>query len=51
MSDEIKQLKEDKLNLSSSMDDFYPALKKVSKSISADDLEKYEEWMKEFGSV
>ena len=49
--DEIKQLKEDELNLPSSMDDFYTALKKVSKSVSADDLEKYEKWMKEFGSV
>ena len=33
------------------MDDFYTALKKVSKSISANDLEKYKKWMKEFGSV
>ena len=49
--DEIKQLKEDELNLPSSMDDFYTALNKVSKSISADDLEKYKKWMKEFGSV
>ena len=45
--DEIKQLKEDKLNLPSSMDDFYTALKKVSKSVSADDLKKYEKWMKD----
>ena len=30
------------------MDDFYTALKKVSKSVSADDLEKYEKWMKKF---
>ena len=49
--DQIKNLKEDELNLPSSMDDFYTALKKVSKSVSADDLEKYDKWMKEFGSV
>ena len=49
--DQIKNLKQDELNLPSSMDDFYTALKKVSKSVSADDLEKYEKWMKEFGSV
>ena len=49
--DQIKNLKQDELNLPSSMDDFYTALRKVSKSVSADDLEKYEKWMKEFGSV
>ena len=49
--DEIKNLKQDELNLPSSMDDFNTALKKVSKSVSPDDLEKYEKWMKEFGSV
>jgi katanin p60 ATPase-containing subunit A1 len=33
------------------MEDFEMAMKKVSKSVSAADLEKYEKWMEEFGSV
>lgn len=33
------------------MDDMRLAIKKVSKSVSNDDLKKYEAWMKEFGSV
>ena len=33
------------------MDDLLLAIKKVSKSVSQDDLKKYEEWMAEFGSV
>ncbi|CAF1549146.1 unnamed protein product [Adineta steineri] len=33
------------------MDDFEKALSKISSSVSVDMLKKYEEWMKEFGSV
>ena len=49
--DQIKQLSQEQLDLPTSMDDFQDALKKVSKSVSADDLTKYEKWMKDFGSV
>ena len=49
--DQIKQLSQEQLDLPTSMDDFQTALKKVSKSVSADDLAKYEKWMKDFGSV
>ena len=49
--DEIKQLSQEQLDLPTSMDDFQTALKKVSKSVFADDLMKYEKWMTEFGSV
>ena len=49
--DQIKQLSQEQLDLPTSMDDFQDALKKVSKSVSADDLAKYEKWMKDFGSV
>ena len=48
---EIKQLSQEELNRPTTMEDFQTALKKVSKSVSADDLAKYEKWMKEFGSV
>ena len=49
--DEIKNLAKEELNLPTTMEDFLTALKKVSKSVSAVDLEKYEKWMTEFGSV
>ena len=34
-----------------SMEDFKEALSNVSKSVSNDDLDKYDTWMKEFGSI
>ena len=49
--DEIRQLSQEQLDLPTSMDDFQTALKKVPKSVSADDLVEYEKWMKEFGSI
>jgi SpoVK/Ycf46/Vps4 family AAA+-type ATPase len=33
------------------MDDFTAALSKVHKSVGKDDLNKYKEWMAEFGSA
>ena len=49
--EEIRNIPKDELSLPTSMEDFTEAKKKVNKSVSADDLKKYEEWMKEFGSV
>lgn len=49
--DEIKNLAMEQLELPTTMEDFLAALRKVSKSVSAADLEKYEKWMTEFGSV
>ena len=49
--EEIKRLPKEQLELPTSMEDFRLALKKCSKSVSAADLEKYEKWMTEFGSV
>jgi len=49
--DEIKKLSQEQLDLPTSMEDFQTALKKVSKSVSAEDLAKYDKWMKDFGSV
>ncbi|XP_060579567.1 katanin p60 ATPase-containing subunit A1-like [Ruditapes philippinarum] len=49
--DEIKRIPKEELNMPTSMEDFLEAKKKVNKSVSQDDLKKYEEWMKEFGSV
>ena len=49
--DEIKNLAKEDLELPTTNNDFRDALKKCSKSVSAADLEKYEKWMGEFGSV
>ena len=51
--DEIKNLMKEELELPTTTcnKDFLDALKKCSKSVSAADLEKYEKWMGEFGSV
>lgn len=38
------------MHMPTTMEDFESALKKVSKSVSAADLEKYEKWIEEFGS-
>uniref|UniRef100_A0A4W3HW80 Katanin p60 ATPase-containing subunit A1 n=1 Tax=Callorhinchus milii TaxID=7868 RepID=A0A4W3HW80_CALMI len=49
--EEIKALSKDDLQMPVTMDDFELSLKKISKSVSASDLEKYTTWMAEFGSV
>lgn len=49
--EEIAALTEDDLNLPLTQVDFDEALQKVSKSVSAADLEKYKQWMDEFGST
>lgn len=49
--DEIKNLAKEELELPTTNEDFLSSLKKCSKSVSASDLEKYTEWMTEFGSV
>jgi len=33
------------------MEDLLLAIKKVSKSVSNADIQKYDDWMKEFGSI
>ena len=49
--EEIKNLPKEKLEQPTSMEDFYIAIKKCSKSVSQADLEKYATWISEFGSV
>uniref|UniRef100_H3CAJ3 Katanin p60 ATPase-containing subunit A1 n=1 Tax=Tetraodon nigroviridis TaxID=99883 RepID=H3CAJ3_TETNG len=48
--EEIRNLSKDEMHMPTTMEDFEAALKKVSKSVSAADLEKYEKWIEEFGS-
>ncbi|XP_053566608.1 katanin p60 ATPase-containing subunit A1 isoform X2 [Bombina bombina] len=48
--EEIRNLSRDDMHMPTTMKDFEMALKKVSKSVSASDIEKYEKWIEEFGS-
>ncbi|KAK1805539.1 hypothetical protein P4O66_019843 [Electrophorus voltai] len=48
--EEIRNISRDEMHMPTTMEDFQTALKKVSKSVSAADLEKYEKWIAEFGS-
>eukprot|EP00752_Nemacystus_decipiens_P008068 g7212.t1 len=41
----------DELAAAVTMEDFRSSLRKVSKSVGQSDLDKYDEWMKEFGSA
>lgn len=49
--EEIKSLRTADLNLPTRMRDFEEAISRVSKSVSAADIEKYEKWMQEFGAT
>lgn len=49
--EQIQAIPKDELNLPAKMIDFLEVLKKVSPSVSKNDLIKYEEWMAEFGST
>uniref|UniRef100_A0A8C9Y309 Katanin p60 subunit A-like 1 n=1 Tax=Sander lucioperca TaxID=283035 RepID=A0A8C9Y309_SANLU len=49
--EEIRALSKDELQMPVTMEDFTLTLKKISKSVSSADLEKYVAWMAEFGSV
>ncbi|XP_001601295.1 katanin p60 ATPase-containing subunit A-like 1 [Nasonia vitripennis] len=48
--DQIRQLPKEELDLPVSAQDFDEALERCNKSVSQEDLEKYEKWMSEFGS-
>uniref|UniRef100_A0A8C7DQB4 Katanin p60 ATPase-containing subunit A1 n=1 Tax=Oncorhynchus kisutch TaxID=8019 RepID=A0A8C7DQB4_ONCKI len=50
MPEEIRNISRDEMHMPTTMEDFESSLKKVSKSVSASDLEKYEKWIEEFGS-
>ena len=47
---EIKNLNKAELDLPVTKQDFMDAIAKCNKSVSQEDLEKYEKWMEEFGS-
>jgi len=47
---EIKNLDKNELDLPVTKQDFLDAISKCNKSVSQEDLDKYEKWMEEFGS-
>ena len=47
----LAQHLKEQLQLPARMDDFTNAISKISSSVSKEMLEKYDKWMKEFGSV
>ncbi|KAK7108200.1 katanin p60 ATPase-containing subunit A1-like isoform X1 [Littorina saxatilis] len=49
--DEIRNIPKEELMQPTSMVDFMEAMKKVNKSVSKEDIEKYLKWMEEYGSV
>lgn len=49
--EEIKNLSKEELELPVTMHDFDEATRRVNKSVSARDLQQYEKWMQEFGSL
>jgi katanin p60 ATPase-containing subunit A1 len=49
--EQIQAMAKEELNLPAKMEDFLQVLKRVSPSVSKNDLEKYEQWMAEFGST
>jgi katanin p60 ATPase-containing subunit A1 len=48
--EEIRNIPKEELELPVSASDLQEALDKVSRSVSAEDIKKYKEWMDEFGS-
>ena len=49
--EQIRQLAKEELDLPVSVQDFYEAISKCNKSVSKKDIERYQAWMKEFGST
>jgi katanin p60 ATPase-containing subunit A1 len=48
---EIKNLSKEELEIPLECQDFDSAITRISSSVGASDLKRYEEWMKEFGSA
>lgn len=49
--DQIRSLSRDELELPVTMGDFSEAAKRVNKSVSDNDLQRHERWIREFGSL
>lgn len=49
--EQIRSLSGEELDMPVTGEDFEEAMRKINKSVSADDLAKYEKWMTDFGSA
>lgn len=49
--EEIRGLAKEEVDRPITKQDFQEAIQRTSKSVSQEDLEKYEKWMREFGST
>lgn len=49
--EQIRSLSKDELELPVSPEDVFEAIRKINKSVSVEDLKKYDKWMTEFGST
>ena len=49
--EQVRNIPKEELEVPPNMEDFEMAIKKVNKSVSKQDLEKYQTWMNDFGSV
>jgi katanin p60 ATPase-containing subunit A1 len=49
--EEIRSLSDAEIDLPICMEDFHEGIKRCNKSVSGAELEKYEKWMNEFGSL
>lgn len=49
--EQIRALRKDELDLPVKTEDFLEAISKVNRSVSAQDVKKYDKWMSEFGSI
>lgn len=48
--DQIKQIRREDVDLPLTAKDFQDAMKRTKKSVSADDVSRFEKWMEEYGS-
>lgn len=49
--EEIRALAKEEVDRPITKQDFLEAIQRTSKSVSQEDLDKYEKWMREFGST
>lgn len=48
--EEIRQIRREEIDLPITLQDFQDAMQRTKKSVSADDVSRFEKWMEEYGS-
>ena len=49
--EEIKSLSKEEMELPVTMEDFLQALSKIQSSVSPNDIQKFDNWFQEYGSI